>query len=98
MSVFISDTESLRGRQERDNLLTEIVALREALEDALHDLETAEGLWATDQPNAFSEALSEGCDANGAWDLFREGLFELKFPIVAKIRAALARAEPEDMP
>lgn len=43
-----------------------------ALQSAREALARHEGLWATDKPYEYSEALDNGCDLTGAWDCFRD--------------------------
>ena len=39
---------------------------KELLEKLRHELTTLHGLYVTDKPNAYVDALRDGCDANGA--------------------------------
>lgn len=80
-SEFVrADTAEARARvlaDERDKAVDRAAALEEGLRDALHELTTLNGLVATDTPNAYGDALSNGCDANGAWDVFAANLFTI---------------------
>ncbi|MDP9315137.1 MAG: hypothetical protein M3R24_30455 [Chloroflexota bacterium] len=65
--------------------------VREALESARHTLTTHHGLWATDQSNVARDALSDGCDINGALDVYDEMKFQLDTTAdIARIDVALA--------
>lgn len=84
--------------------------VREALKAAAHELTTLHGLFATDKPNAFrdgfSEARSEGLDADDAIDAALEDVRESRWEIdtrktLEKIRKALAsspHAPADDAP
>jgi len=50
---------------------------RAALEEAHHALTTLHGLTACDGIDAYPQALWDGCDANGAWDMFRESTWTI---------------------
>lgn len=64
---------------ERD---AEAGALKGLLQELRHELCTLHGLYVTDKPDAFTDALRDGCDANGAakcvaevsWTLNEESL------------------------
>lgn len=64
--------------------------IRSALEDALHALVTTNGLTASDGLSAYGRALSEGCDPNGAWDVFEAETFKIdNGPVIRSLVAVL---------
>lgn len=70
--------------------------LEEGLEDALHELTALDGLVATDTPNAYADALSDGCDASGAWDVFACNLHTVRVGTsIDRLRALLSERSDE---
>lgn len=53
----------------------EIIKLLENIE---HELTTLNGLYATDGFGSYSHAMSEGCDSDGAFDIFVNDCFKIK--------------------
>lgn len=70
-------------------------SLEETLRKVLHDMETTQGLWATDNLHAYSDAMSEGADSNGAWDAFVEGVFQISFPSLTELRQVITGLEAD---
>jgi hypothetical protein len=65
--------------------------LREALEAASHELSVLHGLTATDDPDAYADAIEAGLDSNGAAKCEREASFKIDTSKTQGIiRAALA--------
>lgn len=76
--------------QKRDATIAE---LRKVLDCAHHELTTLHGLHATDDVYAYGEAQSNGCDSNGAWDCFRDTLFQIDCKKILDAIAAAWAAE-----
>ena len=49
-----------------------------SIESIEHELATLSGLYATDGFGSYSHAMSEGCDSDGAFDIFVDECFEIK--------------------
>jgi len=71
-----------------------LAAALRALDGARHDLVTSAGLWATDNMDAYSDALDDGVDNDKAHDVFVDAMFHLEHPSLPRIDDALALAEP----
>jgi hypothetical protein len=70
--------------------------IKDALEAALHALITIEGTTGTDL-SAYSDAQSDGCDANGAWDCLRGASWTItNAPTIDLVRRALGAAMSEE--
>lgn len=78
------------------SLLEAAPAMLDALEKALHELTTLQGLEATDRSDIYDKSFSNGCDASGAWSNFQETLFTIKSETaLVAIKDALAKARGE---
>lgn len=55
----------------------ELSRYRRAIEAAFHHLNTEHGLWATDQPQAYADAMKDGLDSEEAFKCFQETLHRL---------------------
>lgn len=82
----------LAGKAEADPVKEALIIAGKA---ALHDLETVEGLYATDGFDAYGDAQRNGCDPEGAWNCFVEQTFKLKHPSLFQLCTAIALAEKE---
>ena len=73
------------------SLTDRLTQRRKALETAHHAITTLHGLTASDGLGAYGEALSDGCDASGAWDCYRDETWTIdESKTLALIEAALA--------
>lgn len=67
-----------------------VKTLAGVLQEAEHSLITLHGLWATDKPNEYEDALREGADANGARDLQNDVTWRIdEQPVIQHIKSAL---------
>lgn len=71
-------------RQELEQAVAEGAAMAEALKAAHHELTCLHGLAASDGLRFYSDALSDGCDADGAWDCFVAETFTIDALAVLK--------------
>lgn len=81
--------EQMRASRER---LARPLMLENDLRQRLrHELTTLNGLWVTDQPTAYEDALASGCDPEGARDCQRDVTWRLDVSrLLAEVDAALA--------
>ena len=76
---------------ERDVALAQVKELEGVLREAEHSLITSQGLWATDKPDEYEDALREGADGNGARDSQREVTWEIDDrKVIQNIKVVLA--------
>jgi hypothetical protein len=70
------------------------VQMRDALRAAHHSLTCLHGLTASDGLREYGDALSNGCDPDGAWDCFTAETWKIdELVVLTQIDAALAKLE-----
>mgnify|MGYP001597365749 CR=1 FL=1 len=67
-----SSTDGDLQEAEADRLREESARYRRAIEVAFHYLQTEHGLWCTDQPQAYADAMQDGLDSEGAFNCLQE--------------------------
>ena len=68
-----------------------IEAQANVLREAEHSLITLSGLWATDLPDAYNEALRDGLDANAAQGCVNEATWQIdEISVIQHIKSVLA--------
>ena len=78
-----------------DVVMGELARYRRAIEVAVHHLDTTTGLWATDQPQAYADAMQDGLDSSAAFDCFQETLHRLDHKTaIAELNAILSLPIP----
>lgn len=94
-SRIVEEDKALR--RELEQAQARVAQLEEALRQAEHSLTTLHGLTASDGLGAYGAALSEGCDANGAWDCYRDETWKIdEAGVLAVIRAAFAASPSKE--
>ena len=81
----------MENTEEHDIALARVDELEKVLREAEHSLITLNGLWATDKPNEYEDALREGADGNGARDCQRDVTWEIdELSVINNIKSILA--------